>query len=190
MRLTPTGSRLAAAAQRARRAGIDMQRAARLERAGDPGLARGGGRRGASGTRCSARPRRRRRADSAPRPSAITMCVPPAAAILPASILVRMPPRESSEAGAAGHGLDLGRDPLDHAGCAALRVLRGRGGIEPVDVGEAARAGRRPSWWRRGRRAGRCRHSGSRLVATVSFSLMTGIARRSSRRPSVARALR
>ena len=32
------------------------------------------------------------------RPSAMTMCVPPAVAIWAASILVRMPPRESSEA--------------------------------------------------------------------------------------------
>ena len=32
------------------------------------------------------------------RPSAMTMWVPPAVAILPASTLVRMPPRESSEA--------------------------------------------------------------------------------------------
>ena len=32
------------------------------------------------------------------RPSAMTMWVPPAVAIIPASILVRMPPRDSSEA--------------------------------------------------------------------------------------------
>ena len=38
------------------------------------------------------------------------MCVPAVVAILPASILVRMPPRASAGFGAPGHRLDLRRD--------------------------------------------------------------------------------
>ena len=39
-------------------------------------------------------------------------------------------------AGAAGHGLDLGRDRLDHGQVAGIRVVARVAGIEAVDVGE------------------------------------------------------
>ena len=69
------------------------------------------------------------------RPSAITIWVPPAAAILPASILVRMPPRESSEPAPPAIASIAGVICSTSGMCRAADRGRG-GGVEPVDVGE------------------------------------------------------
>ena len=47
-----------------------------------------------------------------------------------------MPPVPTQAARAAGHGLDLGRDRLDHGQVAGGRVAARVGGVEAVDVGE------------------------------------------------------
>ena len=54
--------------------------------------------------------------------------------------------------------------------------------VQRVDVGEQHAARRRGRGARPARPAGRCRRSGSRAVATVSFSLTTGTTPRSSSR--------
>ena len=156
------GQQALAGAQRLDRAGVDDQRAARLQPARDPALARGrpGWRR--RGTRCTARRRRCATADALSWPLAITMVVPPAVAILPASILVCMPPRDSSEPAAPAIASIAGRDALDRLDQRRVRVDRPAARCRGRRRRRAARAGRRPSWWRRGRRGGRCRRSGSR----------------------------
>ena len=159
---TPAGSRLLPRAERLDRAVVDDERAAGLELARDPFLARrdriGLGR----GTRCSARPRRSRRSGWSSWPLAITIVVPAAVAILPASILVCMPPRDSSEPA----------PPAIASISGVIRSTSGRMARVRVDLPAAprrgrrcrrgGRGGRRPSWWRRGRRGGHCRRSGSR----------------------------
>ena len=100
-----------AAPQRCHRAGIDDDRAARLQRAGDPCLARRGRVRRRAGTRCSAPP-----ASIAPqrmihaRPPAITMWVPPAVGDLGRLDLGPHAAARKLRAGAAGHRLDRRRD--------------------------------------------------------------------------------
>jgi hypothetical protein len=164
-------------------------RAPRLERAGDPDLARGDG-------------IGRRQEPGAGR--AVRRCAPGDGTLpggdhhmrargggdRPASILVRMPPRDSSDAAppamASISGVMRGTTGISVAAGIVLRRRR----IEPVDVGKQHEADRRRPWWRRAPRAGHCRRSGFRLVATVSFSLTTGTARSASSGRCVARALR
>ena len=85
-----------AGTQRRHRTGVDGQCALRLQRARDPAFARGDGvggvrnqvQRPPSAIACSG---------CSILPEAISICVPPVVAILAASTLVRMPPRDSSE---------------------------------------------------------------------------------------------
>ena len=70
------------------------------------------------------------------RPSAMTMCAPAAVAIRAASILVRMPPRDSSDAAAARHRLDLRRHALDNGKEPRVGVVGRRGVVEAGDVGQ------------------------------------------------------
>ena len=64
------------------------------------------------------------------------MCVPPAVAILPASILVRMPPRDSSEAAPPAIASIAGVMRSTTGMCSAAGSTRRRRRVEPVDVGE------------------------------------------------------
>ena len=75
-------------------------------------------------------------AGSSARPSAISMWVPPAVAILPASILVRMPPRDSSDAAPPAIASISGVMRSTTGMCRAAGIGCGRRGVEPVDVGE------------------------------------------------------
>ena len=110
----------------------------------------------------AARRRRSPAADARCGPRRSPCAVPPAVAILPASILVCMPPRDSSEPAPPGHRLDLRRDALDHRN-AAWRRSRGRAApCRARRRRRAAPAGRRSPWWRRARPGGRCRRSGFR----------------------------
>ena len=79
--------------------------------------------------------------------------------------------------GAARHRLDRRRDALDDRECAAPRDRTPAAPCRGRRCRRAAPGDRRRSSSRRARRGGRCRRSGSRVVATVSFSLMTGTAR-------------
>ena len=101
-------------------------------------------------------------ADARSCPSAMIMCVPAAVAILPASILVRMPPRDSSEPAPPAIASISGVIALDHRDSAARRVGCRRRRRRGRRCRRAGPAGRRRSWWRRARRAGRCRRSGFR----------------------------
>ena len=69
-------------------------------------------------------------------PWASTTAQPAEVAILAAISLLTMPPVPTAAARAAGHGLDLGRDRLDHGQVAGGRVAARVGGVEAVDVGE------------------------------------------------------
>ena len=64
------------------------------------------------------------------------MAVPAAVAILPASSLVRMPPRDSSEAAAPAIASISGVMRSTTGMKLRVRVERRRRGVEPVDVGE------------------------------------------------------
>ena len=70
------------------------------------------------------------------RPEAITIWVPPWVAILPASILVCMPPRESSEPAAPAIASIAGVMRSTSGTQLRLRIAGGRRVVEPVDVGE------------------------------------------------------
>ena len=85
-------------AQRFGGAGVEMRRALWLQRAGDPFLARGDGIGGRQEPAAAARRSQMRESGAGARPSAITIWAPPIVAILAASILVRIPPREYCEA--------------------------------------------------------------------------------------------
>ncbi len=84
--------------------------------------------------------------------------------------------------GAARHRLDLGRDALDHRNMPRVGIRSPAARCRGRRCRRAAPAGPRRPWWRRGPPAGRCRRSGSRSVATVSFSLTTGTAPSSQER--------
>ena len=64
------------------------------------------------------------------------IAVPAAVAILPASSLVRMPPRDSSEAAAPAIASISGVMRSTTGMNFAPRIERRRGRVEPVDVGE------------------------------------------------------
>ena len=102
-----------------------------IERAPDPGLAGTQRRLRRRERTCSARSCAMRRSGFAPgRPSAITMWVPPAVAILAASILVRMPPRESSEAAPPAMALRCSQvDARPRPGSGARRGFEAGGAV-------------------------------------------------------------
>ena len=64
----------------------------------------------------------------------MTMCVPALVAIRAASILVCMPPRDSSERRHAGHRLDFRRDTRDTRYVLRRHSRIGRGVVEAIDV--------------------------------------------------------
>ena len=72
----------------------------------------------------------------ATRPSAITMCAPAEVAMRAASILVRMPPRESSDAAPPAIASISGVIPLDHGEQSRMRVAMRRRIVEARDVGK------------------------------------------------------
>ena len=90
----------------------------------------------ASGTRCRAPPAPTRATGWAMRPSAITICVPADVAMRAASILVRMPPRESSEAAPPAIASISRRDALDDRDQLRLRIVLRRRVVEPGDIGQ------------------------------------------------------
>ena len=125
-----------AAAERLDRAVVD-RRARRGSRAGrrsrscspSPGWRR-------RGTRCSARPPRSRRSGCCSCPRAMIIAVPAAVAILPASSLVCMPPRDSSEPALPAIASISGVMRSTSGRKRASGSCAGGAGVEPVDVGE------------------------------------------------------
>ena len=84
-------------------------------------------------------------------PLAMIMAVPAWVAILPASILVVMPPRRQMAGRAAGHGLDVGGDRGDDGQVGGVGVLGRAGRCRGRRYPRAAPGNRPRSWWRRGR---------------------------------------
>ena len=129
--------------------------AAWLQRAGDPGLSRRATGLEAVRNQVQRPPACRMAAKGvlAPvRPRSAYACRQ-LTAILPASILVRIPPRDNSEAGAPRHGVDLGRDSLDDRDqLARVRVGGGRARCRARRYRRTARARSAPD---HGRDAGR-----------------------------------
>ena len=133
-RTTPAGSRLLPAAQRFRRAFVDLQLAGRLQQcrrstacAPSPATPR-------PRTTCSARRARCARADAARDPRATHMLQPAATAIFAASTLVAMPPEPTSDAEppaiASISGVMRGTSGMKRR----RRVARRIGRVETVDV--------------------------------------------------------
>ncbi len=128
-----------AAAQRLRRAGVDVQRARGLAACPRSTACARSSARPAPGTRCSARRPRCAAADAARDPRRCTCCSPPR----PRSCRRALGGHAAGThvgGRAARHRLDLGRD-AGHSGMnSRLRVARRIGGVEAVDVGQQHQA--------------------------------------------------
>ena len=130
-----------ARSQRLLGAGVDVDVALRARAARrSSACARSRDRRG-RGTTCTARLRRSRAGGAAPCPLVMTMCVPAASAIFAASILVFMPPFDSSVPASPAIASISGVIAVTTSRMLAARVVAaGRRGVEPVDVGEQHQA--------------------------------------------------
>ncbi len=107
---------------------------------GDPALARRHGIGAAPGTRCRRAPSDSARSGCITLPEVITMLVPEASAMRAGLDLGHHAAARQLGAGAAGHGLDLGRDLAHLVEARGVRAAAGRRGVEAVDVGEQHQA--------------------------------------------------